>query len=522
MRRLGAWILVGSPVAVVVAMGLPSCSTNKAAVGLAAGCSLNSDCQSPLVCVYSLCHEACQEQRDCPTGQLCVPSPSGSDHVCQLPSEGSCADGGTCHAQETCSAQGQCGTSCTAANMATTCVSGQECDPNGACVAATGDAGPGGDASAGDSPSGDSTTGDAPISDGPAVEAGPLGYVPSNIGSLMIADGGVPVTDGGKSPLGADGGLDFADAPDVTISGNCSSTCLPAPIVVTQPMGPEASLYVLHSLTVDSSATLAPSDNRPVILAVLGPVDVQGTISVAANNYQGFAGATTWIGPSGPQGPGGGGNGGSANFPNSGGGGGSFCGVGGLGGATSGAQAIGGSVYGNATITPLQAGSAGGNSNNNYWGAGGGAIQISSGTSITVRSVGIITASGGGEYSGGGSGGAILLEAPTLDLQGYVTANGGGGGALCSCGSVPGNNGRSDGQPASGATPAGSTIPTGGNGSAGSTVNGSPGTFGDASTDLGGGGGGAGWIRLNSSSGSATISGTISPDLTMCASQGKL
>lgn len=525
--RWGAWALVVSPV-VVVALGSPGCSSSKAPVGVASGCTLNSDCNSPLVCVFALCHVACMEQRDCVAGQLCVLAPTGGDHVCTLPTESSCAEGGACAMSLSCSTQGQCGTTCTAADMATACVTGQACDPNGACISMEGEGGAsveaGTDAGAGTAS--DSSSGDATVADGPPVVAGPLGYVPSNLGSLVIADGGLPVVaDGSVSPIGADGGIDWADAPDVTIVGNCGSKCLPPPIVVTQSDMSQASLYVMKTLTVDSSAVLVPADPHPVIFAVLGAVNVQGTINVAATLGNGAAGAPNWSGATSPQGPGAGGNGYSANYPASGGGGGSFCGIGGKGGASSGTPAIGGSAYGNATLTPLAAGSAGGDVDGYAWGAGGGAIQISSGTSILVVGVGIITASGGGgSYGGGGSGGAILLEAPTITIEGNVTANGGGGGVYSSVGSVAGQNGQANGQPAAGATPgSGASPPLGGAGSAGAMSGGSAATFGDASVDVGGGGGGAGWIRLNTTSGSATVSGILSPDLTTtCASQGKL
>jgi hypothetical protein len=192
----------------------------------------------------------------------------------------------------------------------------------------------------------------------------------------------------------------------------------------------------------------------------------------------------------------------------------------------SGAQAKGGSVYGGSTLVPLAAGSAGGYIlNGGYqWGAGGGAIQISSGTSIQVRGAGIINAGGGGgSFSGGGSGGAILLEAPTIIIEGAVAANGGAGGEYSNVtSSASGQNAQVSSTPAAGGNATG-TIAVGGNGSAGTTINGSDGTTGDANTEIGSGGGGAGYIRLNSTSGKATITGTVSPDLTTpCATQGTL
>ena len=46
------------------------------------GCSLPSDCNNPLICALGACHTACNESRDCPTGQRCLVTSAGS--VCQL------------------------------------------------------------------------------------------------------------------------------------------------------------------------------------------------------------------------------------------------------------------------------------------------------------------------------------------------------------------------------------------------------------------------------------------------------
>ncbi|HEY8040695.1 MAG TPA: hypothetical protein VIF15_12910 [Polyangiaceae bacterium] len=518
VRRVTAWALAGTLAAAAVIVTIVSCSNGSPVpVDLAHGCSINSDCKAPLVCVFGLCHEACAESRDCPQGQRCVQS--GGDKVCELPSESSCAaNPAACPQGLVCGSDQQCRNAC---NNVGDCIAGQVCQ--GSACYDPGELDGGADGSSGDSSVTDSGNSFDSPNDGPAVEAGPLGFVPSNFGTVTIADGGVPEAgEGGVSVVGADGGIDWSSAPDVTITANCGNACLPPHLVITQGDGSHADLYVMKSLTVDSSTTLTPTDAVPVIFAVLGAVDVQGTINVAANGYFSGPGAPAWIGPTGPQGPGGGGNGYSANYPTSGGGGGSLCGIGGKGGAPSGAQAPGGSAYGNATLTPLVAGSGGGNVAGYAWGAGGGGIQISSGTSILVRAVGIINAGGGGgSYGGGGSGGAILLEAPTITIQGNVVANGGGGGAYATTGSTVGANAQASSTPAAGGSSAGSQL--GGNGSAATATKGADGTFGDAAIDVGCGGGGAGYIRLNSSSGKATVSGTVSPDLTSsCATQGTL
>jgi hypothetical protein len=457
--------------------------------------------------------------------------------VCISPAEDSCQTPGT---SAECSKLS--GTTCVAVNggdkCLTTCtpttgcnVSGQACTPVSstvsACLPSSTDGG--GSSGGNDGSTGGDTSssggGDASHDTGPAQEAGVLGYVPSNFGNVTIADGGVPEAgEGGTSIIGADGGIDWAGAPAVSVTGTCIDTCLPPPLVVQQGDGSLAHLFVLKSLTVQTSARLTPSDATPVIFAVLGDVQVLGTIDVGANLNAGGCGALSWVGTSGPQGPGGGGNGYTPNYPASGGGGGSFCGLGGKGGATSGAQAVGGAAYPGPSLVPLVAGSAGGWANGYAWGAGGGAIQISSGTSIVVSGVGIINAGGGGgNYGGGGSGGAILLEAPTVTIQGNLTANGGSGAAYSTNGSNVGTNGLTNAQPAPGAKVSGAGYLLGGNGAAGKTINGSDGTNGEAGVDVGGGGGGAGFVRINTSSGSATITGTVSPDpTTPCVTQGTL
>ena len=140
----------------LVASGEPGCSSNSAkAVGLGTGCSLNSDCNNPLVCVFGLCHEACAQTRDCPAGQTCVAS--GTVNVCTLPGESACTDAGTCTIDTlSCDPQTQkCVNPCTTAGCS---VSGQVC-VNDLCT----DVAEGGvvDASGGDSsmPPGDSSSG---------------------------------------------------------------------------------------------------------------------------------------------------------------------------------------------------------------------------------------------------------------------------------------------------------------------------------------------------------------------------
>jgi hypothetical protein len=267
-----------------------------------------------------------------------------------------------------------------------------------------------------------------------------------------------------------------------------------------------------------------------VILAVLTTVSNQGTIYVNDGNSGGF--------PVNAPGPGAG-HGGTGFAPTSGWGGGSFCGAGGQGGSSAPPVPAGGSTYGTANLIPLVAGSNGytalGDDYFLFGSKGGGAIEIVAGQSITVGLFGHIHAGGqGGTYetAGGGSGGAILLEAPTVIIHGTLAANGGGGIGI---GNLDGWSNGADGNPS--AQPAlggvdgldGGTA-TGGIGSAGTTVNGGNGGPPDPNgTGAGSGGGGAGRIRINTASGSATIddgdggTSNVSPALsTPCATQGTL
>ena len=180
--------------------------------------------------------------------------------------------------------------------------------------------------------------------------------------------------------------------------------------------------------------------------------------------------------------------------------------------------------FGNDKLIPLLGGgggAAGGGANPG--GAGGGAIQISSATKITIENTGEISAGGGPGLStrvsedrgysggGGGAGGAILLEAPDVNLLGALLYVNGGSGASSSCvvensiGDimfVPGVKGNFGKATSGGATVAG--FPVGDNrslGGAGSSVDNIDGGKTLRSSECnatGGGGGGGGRIRINS------------------------
>jgi hypothetical protein len=571
MRRSRVWTgltLLPGIAAAALAVA-PGCNSDLANIGQ--HCSLNSDCDSPLICVFTLCHEACKTSVDCPMGERCVPSGNGIDDVCQLPAESTC-EVSACNGSEICGADLECRvpctTSCTGDDACATIDGVRACydpenpadqaallkgiamgDPSlqdaavdsqtherqndGATsgdVATAHEEGSASDATTSHEGGGHDAPVDTTMSDGPPVadggspvadgqadafvpnpDDGILGFNPSNV-TLASVDAG----------LAGDSGP-FAKAPDVSLSG--SPGCGPSgnacgfggvgssPITVTLSDGNFADLYVWNSFALPDTASLTFTDTNPVILVVLTTVSIQGQIYVNDGNAGGFSGSAP-----GP----GAGQGGNGFASGSGGAGGSFCGVGGLGGSPTPPIPAGGPTYGFANLVPLVAGSAGGE-NGGGSGAGGGAIQIVAGQSITVGPYASINAGGEGSSltRGGGSGGAILLEAPAVVIQGTLAANGGGGGGYGGNGA----NGNPSNQPASGGIEQfDGGAATGGMGSAGLVINGgNSGGFDPQAGFAGSGGGGAGRIRINTATGSASITGTVSPAQgTACMTQGTL
>ena len=527
-------------------------------------CSINSDCDSPLVCVFSQCHNQCNTSADCPLGARCIPAGTegGALNVCQLEQESTCPSG-SCVGDLVCGADEQCRAPCTSASN---CPAEQSCEPSGsgnACFdphnpndeieggsgkvgtgGAGGAAGKGnGGAGAAGASSGGESSGDASTGGGTGEGTRDAGTGSGGRASLKDAAGDAPLaskSDGGlpfKPPNIDEATLEMAlkavmgKPPDVRNS-------LASPIVINQDDSAHtaADLYLVNSWTVDATTTVTPANNgRPIIIVALTTVDIEGHVQIdGTSNDAGPGGYSTTSG-CGNSGPGGGRMGASGAYLNSNGGGGAYCGNGGLGGESSPPPAPGGMPYGEASLTPLLGGSAGGCAyTNNPGGGGGGAIEITAGESIAVETYGTIDAGGGGGPpggGGGGSGGAILLVAPDVTIRGTLAANGGGG-AIEGDGdsSTIGEDGTTDMQPAFGGRL--SNVEAGGEGSAGAVTDGGNGSTvkdprGGTQTDLGGGGGGAGRIRINTATGSATVTSTavISPALTpttSCATQGKL
>jgi hypothetical protein len=363
---------------------------------------------------------------------------------------------------------------------------------------------------------------DAAPEAGTSDGGGPLGFTPSNVDLSGI-------------DLSSVGDL-VVEAPGCTLNTEfrqayCGVAHGAAFKVVTQPGGPSLGVYVARNVIVRAGAVLGAHDTYGLGLVALEAIQIEGGITVTPSTSGQSAGGampslSDWTGT----GPGGGPAGATLVAAS----GASYCGKGGKGGIRAGGlqPAFTASTYGNETLVPLLGGSAGGSGGALPGGSGGGVVQLVAGTSITVAAGGYVTAGGGGgpyggaaqgqNGSGAGSGGAILIEAPSVDIAGALAANGGGGGPS---GTTAMTSNGSDGQPSDQAASGGTVSPgmaPGGAGGAGSDISGHDGATATTDDKASGGGGGVGRIRINTRGGAATISGVVSPSLGGCATQGVL
>ena len=290
------------------------------------------------------------------------------------------------------------------------------------------------------------------------------------------------------------------------------------------------AVVAVHKLTVAANISLSAKGSRPLIIVAGDTIVVNGLIDGGAHLAVAGPGGAPTMG----MGHGGPGESVTANTAVlvSGGGGAGYSSVGGVGGDVGGGGIGGtaGTTYGTATLMPVISGSAGGVggkfscATTPAGGAGGGYLQLSARTSITVApfsvlgsipSGGISVGGGGGGSctasdtaggAGGGSGGSLLLESPTIACSGLIGATGGGGGS----GSSPGSDGLQISNPT--ASSIGGAPTTGKNNGGGSGCNGVTATTtaqiggaGVAGTNMaspvgaGGGGGGFGRIYVRAS-----------------------
>jgi hypothetical protein len=536
------------------------------------GCLLNSDCNNPLSCTFGKCHTACQQTLDCPSGERCVKIATGN--VCQQKDEVECTYSSECPQPLKCAVDSKCRVACV---RDPDCLSSQQCvshvcadkdqiDPEshdlmhtnpqggwngtdddggvtpdaGSDVSTEPEAGGSNDGDGGDVSTGGDGGGSKDAASGETGPGGPscadggsglLSFHPSNLSDLsaLPADLGDFVFDRYKCTL------------DTDVPGwvGCSSFGAGTVMkVVTLSDGREATVLFARSLIINSGDMLNIAGRRPLIIATEGKAEINGFIEATTST------TNAWFGGGAP-GPaslthvgicaldaehGGGQPGESPSKLGIGAGGGAFCGMGGRGSASpdGGVGPIGGSPYGSPTLVPLVGGSSGGSAEGYGIGNhGGGALEIVSGVSILIGEAGIINLGGAvGRSSqwatGGGSGGAILLEAPSVLVRGVLAVNGAGGATAAL------NDGQ-DGLPSStsalGASQYGAPVTRAGSGGAGTSVNGGDGQQPAMAVSASGGGGGAGRIRINTGcGGKLTVVGSavISPAAGACFTEGTL
>ena len=368
------------------------------------------------------------------------------------------------------------------------CNSGEACQALGLCA---------------DSPDGSTTMTNPTTIDGGAPEPStgmPLPFVPSNLGKL-------DTTSGTFGDLVMNGGCAFSYRDDR--KARCGDRELVGyrSLEVTQSDGSKILVFIARNIRIPGSSISDGASSDAIALVALDTIEVSGTLTVAGDHNNATAGGAPGNGLTMNEqgkGPGGG-------QPGEGGGGGAYCGKGGGGGGPGGGA--GGVAFGTPTLVPLVGGSAGGRG---LSGAGGGALMLVAGNRVVVSTTGVVNAGGGGGgdgiqgRSGAGSGGSLLIEAPMVLVAGKVAANGGGSGfsgfnATTAATTTKGDSGGA------------------GSGGGGDTIDGSDGALGPDGRYLAAGGGGVGRIRINTATGAATISGTVSPTLaTPCATQGML
>jgi len=360
---------------------------------------------------------------------------------------------------------------------------------------------------------------------------------PGNTPGDAMRDGGVDAPDAPKPP--PDGvacygtglvSVCLAQPPPTTLTISTPTTVMTdvdASCTQIVAQAGEPAMCVIAAGTIMLDAQVIGAGTRPLVLVAVTTLSVNQTLDVSSHDggtVGAGANATECVAPNQPEGDTGGGGGGA---------GGSFGGKGGDGGVGDGNNnggMDGTAAPGLATAAQVPAkvrggcpGGIAGSSNpmapaGQAGGSSGGAVYLIAGDTIHVAAT--IVASGAGapaslsQYGGpgGGSGGLVGLDAPHLQIDANVVANGGGGaegGSTAANGG--GGNAGADGTSSTTLAAAGGSGGTvdagdGGDGSIASTLQGSPG--GMFNGGGGGGGGGAGYIYVK---GTVTGTGMFSP-----------
>ncbi len=222
--RLGlACFLVGS---VLLGSSCASDTSDEHGITDIPGCTINSDCDRPLICAFERCHPQCDEDRDCEIlGTKCVKSESGPG-VCLYPGEGECGQSGDCPGELVCS-EGKCSGGC---EVKSDCVEQQTC-ASGLCEdLPEGSGGNAGQAGAGGM-SGAGGVGGISGSGGIAGSSASGGAGGTGGVSGAGGTGGVGGV-GGTGGVAGNGGVSGADGGAGTsgVGGMDGGTTLPAPI----------------------------------------------------------------------------------------------------------------------------------------------------------------------------------------------------------------------------------------------------------------------------------------------------
>jgi hypothetical protein len=281
--------------------------------------------------------------------------------------------------------------------------------------------------------------------------------------------------------------------------------------VVAQPGGPMVCLFEVNTLTITSTGSVSAIGAYPLVIVSQGAVRIDGVLD-ASSYVNPMTPTIPHMGAGAGTGGHAGGDGIAGGSNTDGGGGGGGLGGSGGSGANEGMTSVGGAGGNSVTtnLSPLVGGASGGSGSSNAGangGPGGGAIQISSYTTIAIT--GTVAAAGatghGGDPAagggGGGSGGGILLEAASITLgttmspPSITVAGGGGGAAACyPAGGGPGTDGFYAGVGmAAGGTPPCTGAHDGGAGGGANAPNGAN-SMNGGGTNGSGGGGGAGII----------------------------
>ena len=441
-----------------------------------AGCTLNSDCSSPLACIFQRCHGVCTETRDCREGravpQARIPTTFASSPT-KWPARSRPIVRRRSSARSTASVASpvkprsivsppRCAPTASAPTT-TSCFSLALCrsptptatrraDDGGNVVTGEGSAGSsdaGPDVSSTGTIDAGSDDGKAPTIDvspdvaiSPDAAIAPCGdggvlskFAPSNLPSGFAIPG-----DAGATPWVVTTSYCVFDTDTLTATG-CGTGFEAKAVDLSD--GRSAAVISAASVTVSTGARITFTGRRPAIVLANGKIDINGGVEAGQNATNGWFGGGAPGTPTGDRvgfcaletGPGGGGKG-DSTAAGSGAGGGAFCGSGGRGSirADAGAGAPGGAPYGRADLIPLVGGSGGGSSAGGFTAVqgtnhGGGAVELVAGDSIMVGELGVIDMGGGFaavtvgsiEGGGGGSGGAVLLEAPSVTIKGVVS-----------------------------------------------------------------------------------------------------